>query len=362
MTGRVALILPNLGGGGAERVNICLAKEFIERGLEVEFVLMCASGELLGLVPATSHIVDLKTRRIRNLIGPLTQYIRDKKPDAVLASMWPLTSMAIACTRLARVATRVLSWEHATLSQQYANRGAVHRQLLKSSVAVTYPLANARVAVSEGVANDLVRLSGIARSTITVISNPVPTPSVDGRQEDPGWGVPHGRRILSVGRLNAQKNQELLIRAFARMPQSDESRLILLGEGPLRGALGSIAHEQRVTDRVIMPGFIVDPSPYYGSADLFVLSSDSEGLPTVLVEALGWGLFVVSTDCPSGPAEILENGRYGSLVPVGDVDALATAMNEALNSAHDKDALRARAADFLPSRAADKFVHLLFPR
>ena len=161
--------------------------------------------------------------------------------------------------------------------------------------------------------------------------------------------------------MKAQKNQALLLHAFARLLETVDTRLMLLGDGPLRGALEALARKLGLADKIIMPGFIPDPTPFYRTADLFALSSDHEGLPTVLIEALACGLPVASTDCPSGPAEILENGRWGRLTPVGDAEALANAMAQSLAAEHDREALRRRAADFSPARAADRYLQLLFP-
>jgi glycosyltransferase involved in cell wall biosynthesis len=360
---RIAILLPDLRGGGAERVNLTLAREFLARGHAVDFVLMRAEGELIGLVPEGARVIDLQAPRVRDLIGPLVRYLRRSRPDAVLAAMWPLTSVAVLARALARFPVRLVLSEHTTLSRHYSGRGALHRLVLRASLALTCPLANARVTVSGGVAEDMARLGGLRRDHAAIIHNPVP-PALPGPVPDSVealWRSPRGHRILAVGSFKAEKNLSLLIRAFAHIADLMDARLMLLGEGSLRPDLEALARKVGVADRVAMPGFAADPGPYYQSADLFVLSSDYEGLPTVLIEALGHGLPVVSTDCPSGPAEILENGRYGRLVPVGDAAALATAMAEALVTDHDRDALRRRAADFAPEKAADRYLALLFP-
>lgn len=163
---------------------------------------------------------------------------------------------------------------------------------------------------------------------------------------------------MTVGTLKAQKNQALLLRAFARLPMKD-ARLMLVGSGALEDDLRRLAAELGVGERVVLAGFHADPAPFYATAELFVLPSNDEGFGNVLVEALSFGLPVVSTDCPSGPAEILENGRWGRLVPVGDEAALAKAMMETLASPPDPDALRRRAADFASGIAARKYLEAL---
>jgi glycosyltransferase involved in cell wall biosynthesis len=171
------------------------------------------------------------------------------------------------------------------------------------------------------------------------------------------WGQ-GGPRILAVGNLKLQKNHALLLRAFATLPRRD-ARLMLLGRGPEEANLRALATALGIADKVIFAGFHRDPAPFYATADLFVLSSDHEGFGNVIVEALSFGLRVVSTDCPAGPAEILQGGRYGRLVPVGDAPALAQAMDEALNAPVDRAALIRRAADFAPDIAARQYLELL---
>ncbi len=165
-------------------------------------------------------------------------------------------------------------------------------------------------------------------------------------------------RILNVGRLNSQKNQKLLLEAFARLAATHDARLIILGEGPLRGELEQRARELGIADRVSMPGFYLDPSPFYRSANLFVLSSDYEGYPLVLIEAMHCGLSVVSTDCPTGPSEILRGQGVGILTPCGDAEALAAGMAAMVENPADSAQAKARAAE-LSNRTADRYLQLM---
>jgi glycosyltransferase involved in cell wall biosynthesis len=361
---RIAIVLPDLRAGGAERVNLHLAREeYLTRGYDVDFVLMRASGQLMDEVPQGARIFDLGASRLRNTLWPLVIYLRRERPDAMRVSMWPLTCVALVARGLASSRCRVVVSDHNMLSTAYAGWGGLHRKALKTTLALTYPHADARVAVSSGVADDLAALSGMSRSRFEVIYNPIPLPVLSDSSISPPHRVCNGsgRRILSVGTLKAQKNHALLIRAFARMMRLPNDLLTIVGEGALRPDLEALARSEGVEACVSFPGFTAEPGRYYGQADLFVLSSDYEGFGNVLVEALAHGIPVVSTDCLSGPAEILENGRYGRLVPVGDASALASAMEEALASDHDPKALRRRAADFAPSKAADAYLRLLFP-
>jgi glycosyltransferase involved in cell wall biosynthesis len=214
------------------------------------------------------------------------------------------------------------------------------------------------------VVDNLTSLSGLSPSRFDVIYNPVaprPTPDATSLQKaDDLWASRDGFRIVTVGSMKAQKNHPLLMHAFAKL-ENPNARLMFVGIGAGEGVLRTLSIELGIADRVIFAGFYTDPTPFYMTADLFVLSSDYEGFGNVIVEALACGTPVVSTDCPSGPAEILEHGKYGSLVPVGDPDALAKAMEAALTAPCNADILKQRASDFNPTIAAKRYLELLCP-
>lgn len=358
---KIAFLLPDFGGGGAERLSLILAHEFVRAGHGAEFVLMQAQGDLLTEAEHAFPVHDLKCSRTRQLFLPLSRYLRQHQPDALIAAMWPSTIIAPIAARMAGFRGKVLISEHATLSQQYAASGLLHDAALRASTFACYRLATARVGVSQGTCADIAQVSGMPLDSFVTIYNPIPAavpPSQQAMEAAQAlWGT-GGPRILSVGSLKAQKNHHLLLRAFAALPRRD-ARLMLLGQGPEEPALRAMAAELGIADRVIFAGFHADPAPFYATADLFVLSSDYEGFGNVIVEALSFGLPVVSTDCPAGPAEILENGRYGRLTPVGDAPALTRAMNDALDAPVDRDALIRRAADFAPEIAARRYLELL---
>ncbi|MCR6496044.1 glycosyltransferase [Thermomonas sp. S9] len=358
---KIAILLPDLRGGGAERVMVDLAQEFASLGHSVEFVLMRATGEFLPEAQRDFAIVDLAAPRARNATGALIRYLRRRRPAAVIAAMWPLTAIAPVAARMAGFQGKVLASEHAILSRQYAPYGRFHRLALRVLVALGYRLASARAGVSRGTCADMAALSWMTSDRFATVHNPVRAAVMPCREAlnaaDALWGA-KGTRILTVGSLKPVKNHALLLQAFAVLPRS-EARLMLLGQGQDEVALRVLAAELGIADRVIFAGFHLDPSPFYATADLFVLSSDHEGFGNVIVEALSFGLPVVSTDCPSGPAEILQGGRYGHLVPVGDAQALAHAMDEALDTPADRAALIRRAADFKPEIAARKYLELL---
>ena len=359
---KISILLPDLNGGGAERVMLDLAREFSRFEQDVEFVLMRAEGEFLPTAQLEFTVVDLVAPRMRGVPAALARYLREHKPDAVVANMWPLTSAAVIARAMSRHKCRLLLVEHINLTQQYSSWGKLHAILIAASMAATYRFADVVAAVSEGAAKDTAGWARLPNDRVKVLHNPIPQRQSPSPEETANaerlWDCPPGQRILTVGSLKEQKNHPLLLRAFADL-QYPEARLMLLGQGAKEATLRAMAAELGIADRVIFAGFHPDPTPFYKTANLFVLSSDYEGLPTVLIEALGCGTPVVSTDCPSGPAEILENGKYGRLVPVRDPQALADAMQAALAKPHDPDLLKTRAADFAPAIAAKRYLELL---
>jgi glycosyltransferase involved in cell wall biosynthesis len=355
---RIAFVLPNFSIGGAEIVALTLITAFVERGIEVDLVLLREEGQLLAALPKEVNVVSLGAQRLRTGLRPLIRYLRDRKPDAVQVRMWPLTLIAILARRLAGSAARIVISDDSILSNAYP--GPLHRLILRVSIALLYPRAEARVAVSDGVADDLASLGRLERKSINVLHNPVAfgKPAQASRKMD--WSG-DGPRVLAVGTLAPVKNYPLLFSAFAQLPTSRAASLLILGEGQERGELESLATKLGIADRVTLAGATTDPAPYYASADLFVLSSNSEGFGNVLVEAMHHGLTAVSTDCPTGPREILDHGRYGYLTPCNDADALAAAIDNAFESPFPPDVLRARARELSGPQIIDEYLDLLLP-
>jgi glycosyltransferase involved in cell wall biosynthesis len=358
---RLAFLLPDMRGGGAERVALTLIKAFVARGYSVDLLLMRANGELLPLVPAEVDIIDLGVTRIRGAVRPVARYLARAKPVALHISMWPLTIAGVLAGMVGRSGARIIVTDHSALSKQYGGGGNWHRRFLRWSMRWLYPRADARVVVAAETAKDLSDLSGLPLQSFEVIHNPVEPPSSAIAVPDIEllWGGETGRRILNVGRMTAEKNQILLLEAFAKLSANSEVRLTILGDGPLRSELEKRARDLGIADRVKMPGFIIDPTPYYRSADLFALSSNFEGYPLVLIEALRCGLPIVSTDCVSGPAEILRNGEFGCLTPCNDPDALADAMRGELAAPTNTKRLEARAEFLSGAHTTARYLELM---
>lgn len=363
-TSTLVILLPDLRGGGVERLSITLAREFIVAGHTVEFALKRVAGELLPEIPEGATVHDLGAPRVRDLPLALTRYFRNTDADAVLAAMWPLTGIACLARRMSGRRIPLVVSEHSDLRKAQAIKPA-ERLVLRHAGRRIYGSADGVVCVSHGVAESVAACTGIAPARLTVIHNPIAASSnavASPEDEDiVAWWSEARRKVIAIGALKPAKAYDLLLTAFARLRLSTDARLLLLGDGPLRADLEAQVAALGIERHVRMPGFHRSPSVFLRQADLFVMSSRWEGFGNVIVEALAEGVPVVSTDCMSGPSEILEGGHHGRLVPVDDAEALAAAMAEWMARDHDRRALRLRAKDFAPSIAAARYLDLLFP-
>lgn len=343
-----------------------MANEFASRGFEVDMVLMAAFGELAPLLDSRIRVVDLGVKRLRSVLMPLIRYLRGERPSSLLACMWPLTVIAAAATAFSRAKTRVVVAEHTTWSASRERGGWLRQRVMSATMCLGYRATDGVVAVSNGAADDLARIAGFPRKRISMIHNPIVGAISSGNPEIVSdvreWSEGGHRKLIAVGSFKKVKDYPTLLMAFAVLVGDVDARLLILGEGEEREAIERLVEDLGIAGKVFLPGFVTDTAAYYRLADLHVLSSTAEGFGNVIVEALEHGVPVVSTDCPSGPREILCHGRIGTLVPVGDHVALASAMLDSLRSAHDGAALRERSGDFSVAKAADSYLDLLVPR
>lgn len=348
------LLLPNLNIGGAEKVNIELARQFKYFGFDVCFVLGEKRGLLLNEVEKDIPVYDVNRNNPISTVLGIKNKIDTIKPDYVIASMWGLTVYTAFAKVICNVKFKLLLVEHSSLINQFSNKSLVLQLWLKISTFFAYRISDHLAGVSSGVCKDMQNLAYL-KSTPEVLYNPIPI--ADSNCEQSNFTASR-KHIITAGRLIDAKDQDTLIRAFAKLKQSDY-QLTILGDGPLMDPLQKLAIKLGVIDNICFAGFVDNPRQYFLEADLFVLSSIREGLPTVLIEALGTGTPVVSTDCMYGPQEILKNDEFGILVPVGDAKALAVAMELSLSKNHDKKKLINRARDFAPEISAKRYLEVL---
>ncbi|RTI12725.1 glycosyl transferase [Thermus scotoductus] len=367
---KVALFLPSLEGGGAERVNLLLAQGLKERGAEVDLVLAQAQGPYLSAVPKGVRVVDLKAPRVLFSLVPLVAYLRRERPKALFSSLSHANILALWARGLAQVPTQVFVVEHTPLKESRLGTISFRERAAHALLPWVYPKAQGVVAVSKGLAEELVEVFRIPRDKVRMIYNPVVSEGLfrkaDVEEEvlSHPWFAPNQPPVLlAVGRLSREKNFSLLLRAFARVRRRVPSRLLILGEGQERGFLEALVGELGLSEDVSLPGFVPNPYPFMRKAAALVLSSRYEALPTVLIEAMALGTPVVATDCPFGPREILEGGRWGQLVAVDDEVGLANAMQEVLENpppSEERELMRKVALErFGVDRAIQEYWQLL---
>lgn len=364
---KVALFLPSLEGGGAERVNLLLAQGLKERGAEVDLVLAQARGPYLSGVPKGIRVVDLQVPRVLFSLVPLAAYLRRERPQALLSSLTHANIIALWAKGLAQGPTKVFVAEHTPLRANRLGTVSLREQAAHTFLQWVYPRAEGVVAVSKGLAEELVEVFRVPRDKVRVIYNPVVSEELFRKAEEallhPWFGPNQPPVFLAVGRLSREKNFSLLLRAFARVRRRIPSRLLILGEGQERSHLEALVEDLGLLEDVSLPGFVPNPYPFMSKAAAFVLSSRYEALPTVLIEAMALGTPVVATDCPFGPREILEEGQWGRLVAVDDEVGLANAMQEVLEkkpSLEEQERMRKLAVErFGVDRAIQEYWQLL---
>ncbi|HEY0941096.1 MAG TPA: glycosyltransferase [Steroidobacter sp.] len=363
MSPAITLFLPSVEGGGAERVFVQLANEFAKLGCRVEFVLARARGPYLEEISEQVRIVDLRASGVLNCLPALVRYLRSRRPAAILSGLEHANVIAVLARSLAGRSTRCVVSTRAVPTAIYRANRSRRRWMTLQMSRLTYRLADQVIANSQAVAADLAGSLGVSNGKLTVIYNPLDMEYIDRNSRmaaDHPWLTPGSAPVvLSVGSLTVLKDFQTLIRAFAIVRSARECRLIILGEGPERAKLESMVEQLNLRNDVCLPGFVGNPFAWMRCAGVFVSSSLTEGCPNALMQALACGTAVVSTDCNGGSAEILQAGKWGHLVPVGDAEAMAAAITAALDSPRPNG--RQRANDFALHEIAQQYLHALLP-
>lgn len=361
---KIVFILPDLRAGGAEKVCINLATDWISRGHSITFVLMNKKGEYLKNISDKIEIISLKKKKLRQIFFPLITYLKNNKPDVILAQMWPLTSITVLAWLASFKKGKLFLVDHVHLSSSIEQEIFFPKKVFKLIVKLTYLFANKIIVVSNGVKRDLVEISKKLDEKIKVIHNPLIQKDIDKiknkkilRKKIWGDGVKY--RILSVGSLKVQKDHFNLIEAFSLLKLPKKSKLLIIGNGPLKKKLIKFVKFKKLNKKVFFINFDSNLQKYYETADLFVSSSKWEGFSNVIAESLGYGLPVVSTNCKSGPSEILKRGKYGELVPIENSKQLALAIQKNLKKKHDKKLLIRRSKDFAISKISKRYLNLI---
>lgn len=349
----IAFFIPSMRGGGAERMFVNMANEFSKKNFRVDLVIAQKEGPYLKYISNGINIIDLQSPRIMKSLFPLIRFIKDEKPDILLSTIRHVNMISILAGMLSNTNVKLIV-RQAIHTKRYPNKikSLIERYLLNK--------ANIIIAISKGVKDSLIETFKIPEYKIQVIYNPIYNSSIIEKSKEV---VKHpffdgkNKIVLAAGRLTIQKDFPTLIKAF-NMIKTDITRLVILGEGKYRNELEDLIKELGLEEHVSLPGFADNPYAYMAKADVFVLSSKIEGFANVLVEAMACGTTVISTDCPSGPSEILDGGKYGKLVPAGNIERLAEAINEAISNPSKKEILINRAKMFSVEKSIEEYLKL----
>lgn len=360
---RIAVFVSFSGQGGVERMILNLCSGLVRSGFSVDLVIVRARSAHLDEPPDRVRLIDLGARHTLTSLPALVRYLNEERPVALLAAKDRAIKVAVLARALSRVPVTLVGRLGTTISAALEGQGWLRRAAWYTGMRLFYPHVDRIVAVSEGVAEDVRRITGLSRDRVGVVPNPVWTPRLVRLAKEPAphpWledsSVPV---ILGAGRLTRQKDFPTLVRAFALVRARRECRLVILGDGRQHDELLALAKELGVDNDFALPGFQRNPYAWLARASLFVLSSAWEGSPNVLTEALALGVPVVATDCPSGPREILAGGRYGKLVPVGDAEALTGAIIETLERPLPRDTLQEAARPYTLEASTQGYLQAL---
>ena len=314
----VAILLPSLKFGGAEKVALTLAGALADQGARVELLLMSREGEFLPQAERDFTVVDLACGRTWQLPFRLAKYQITRRPAAILSSFWKL-NLCACFARAVRPATRLLLWEHSQPSKS-ANSPS---WLYGISASILYRISNRVICVCNGVRDDIISITRGLDRWLRVIPNPIPWPFAGRIDEPPSR---NGNRVIWVGRLDSAKNPMLALDAFASISSDRRPQLIFLGDGPLASDLRAASRKRGLDGNVLFAGFQKNPQDWMLGADMLLLTSDREGMGNVLVEAMQCGLGIVATDCNPSIRRMLGHGSRGRVVPIGDAVGLAQAI------------------------------------
>ncbi len=324
----VVFFLPSLDGG-IGRVTYLLAKGLYQRGKKVE--VWSAKTES-GYAKELENILKVRyigTGSVSSSFFNIIRLLRTHQISNLISAGFHTNCISLAASIFLHQTTKFIIVDHPSLDSALKELSIINQILWKTLIGLLYPVAEKHVAVSKGVAKAMSKYGRIDYSKINIIPNPVITQDMFIQSS---ILVKHSffnlkePIILFVGRLSYEKDLTNLILAFKKVQEKVASRLLIIGDGPDRNKLEKLVNNEYLSDKVSFLGHKTNPYPYFARSDLFVLSSTREGLPTVIIEALAFGLKVVSTDCQSGPREILNNGEYGKLVEQSDSFALSNSI------------------------------------
>jgi glycosyltransferase involved in cell wall biosynthesis len=336
---RISIYTPLLTGRGSSRTVLQLARGFINREFNVDLVLANAEGELKGEIPSEVRVInfDIDTQYPITLtaLPKMVEYLRFDPPPVLISTTGGANVVPLIADRLVGADTHIIAKGGVESKRERIKNGNWRGLFMSILVGWTYRWADKVVMGEQNSADKFLQTAPEIRDRLHIIHQPVITDEILSKSHEP---IEHQQFdsdevpvVLAVQRLEEPKDTETLIRAFSRLRNQRDVRLVILGEGDKRPELESLITELELEESVSMPGFVNNPYKYMRNSDLFVLSSKKETLPNALIEAMACGCPVVATDSPpGGVSEILEGEKWGELVPVSSPDAMAAAMQREL--------------------------------
>ena len=357
---RISLFIPDFREGGAQKMMINLANELTHKSVDVDLVVACNAGSFDRLVNDKVNIIRLNCKRTLTSLFPLIKYLKSVKPQVLLSALYHANVVCLIAKQMIKDGNiKFIVTERNYLSLRIKNSPNIKDKLILPAIKFLYPKADSVIAISKGVMDDVKDVCSLSDDKILHIYNPVVTDSfAEDIKASPD--IPCSRDIpliIASGRLVEQKDYPTMLKSLALVIKKKPVNLMILGKGHLEDEVTSLAKELNIDNHVIFKGFVDNPLSYIKQADIFLMTSAWEGFGNVLVEALYCGLSIVATDCKAGPAEILNNGEYGHLVPVGDEKAISDAILDVIKKPFDKEMQKQRALEFTAKNISDKYLH-----
>ena len=344
---KILVVLPNFGGGGAERIHANLANKWVESGHEVIFCVLQKKGPLLSALDNEIKVLDLNCNRILFSLIPLINAIKKTKPEVIVSAMWPLTTVSVFAKILSGSQSKIFLVEHIAYEKTLAKLLGHSLFLIGISKTISYLFASKVISVSRGVESSIRKITFLPNSKFKIIYNGIPIPKLVKNEKQKLFST-NKKVLLAAASFSDRKDFPTLIKALSLLFSKGytDLKLFILGDGPMRDEIKNIIKYLNMDRNVELLGYKSDVYKYMSSSDLFVHSSKVEGFALVIAEALSCGINVVSTDSPYGPSEILENGKFGNLVKVGDAEQMANAIIEKIVNPLDKETLKQHAKKF----------------
>ena len=358
----LAVFIPKLAGGGAEKIIIQIANSLAERGISIDFLVCSGDGVLTNKLAKNINLIELGTSRTIYSLVPLLKYLRTYKPETFLSFLNHTNLVSILARFLSGISTQLIISERNTpsVSLVKSNTSKTKNGFILVLIKILYRFSDQIIVNSVGIKMDLIELCPILKERIQIIYNPIDLKQVKLKVEEknihPWLNFSDEPVILSAGRLVQQKDFSTLIKAFKIARSKKRMKLLILGEGLEKSNLLKLIESLNLNSQIELTGYVENPYSFFSLASLFVLSSIWEGFPNVLIEALACGIPIVSTDCKSGPREVLDNGKYGKLIPTKNEFLLADAILKSLSENHDTELLQNRAKIYSKDVIIEKYI------